>query len=49
MQADIGKLEPHQHVLSGGSSRSIDDVNRLVYNVTDDHTAPLRLRLLRGR
>ena len=33
----IGKPEPLRHILSGAWSRRIDDVNRLVYYVTDDH------------
>ena len=33
----IGKPEPLRHVLSGAWSRRIDEKNRLVYYVTDDH------------
>lgn len=42
--AGIGKPEPLKHVLSGAWSRRIDDVNRLVYYVTDDHTVILQAR-----
>ena len=31
----IGKPEPLQHELSGYSSRRIDDINRLVYMISD--------------
>ena len=35
--AGIGKPEPLRHILAGAWSRRIDDANRLVYYVTDDH------------
>jgi toxin YoeB len=40
----IGKPEPLQHVLSGAWSRRIDDVNRLVYLVTNTHVVILQAR-----
>ncbi|MBX9471229.1 Txe/YoeB family addiction module toxin [Microcella sp.] len=42
--AGIGKPEPLRHILSGAWSRRIDDVNRLVYYVTDDHIVVLQAR-----
>ncbi|MGA1835911.1 Txe/YoeB family addiction module toxin [Herbiconiux sp. 11R-BC] len=39
-----GKPEPLKHVLSGAWSRRIDEVNRLVYLVTDDHIVILQAR-----
>ncbi len=42
--AGIGKPEPLRHVLSGAWSRRIDDTNRLVYYVTDDHIVILQAR-----
>lgn len=42
--AGIGKPEPLKHILSGAWSRRIDDVNRLVYYVTDDHIVVLQAR-----
>ncbi|MFF0909272.1 Txe/YoeB family addiction module toxin [Microbacterium enclense] len=42
--AGIGKPEPLRHVLSGAWSRRIDDANRLVYYVTDDHIVILQAR-----
>lgn len=42
--AGIGKPEPLKHILSGAWSRRIDDVNRLVYYVTDDHIVILQAR-----
>jgi toxin YoeB len=42
--AGIGKPEPLKHILSGAWSRRIDDVNRLVYLVTDDHVIVLQAR-----
>ena len=42
--AGIGKPEPLKHILSGASSRRIDDVNRLVYYVTDDRIVVLQAR-----
>jgi toxin YoeB len=42
--AGIGKPEPLKHILSGAWSRRIDDVNRLVYYVTDDHLVILQAR-----
>jgi len=38
----IGKPEPLRHILSGAWSRRIDDANRLVYYVTDDHIVILQ-------
>ena len=42
--AGVGKPEPLKHILSGAWSRRIDDTNRLVYFVTDDHIVILRAR-----
>ena len=42
--AGIGKPEPLKHILSGAWSRRIDDTNRLVYFVTDDHVVILQAR-----
>jgi toxin YoeB len=42
--AGIGKPEPLKHILSGAWSRRIDDANRLVYYVTDDHIVILHAR-----
>jgi len=42
--AGIGKPESLKHILSGAWSRRIDDVNRLVYYVTDDHIVILQAR-----
>jgi len=42
--AGIGKPEPLKHILSGAWSRRIDDTNRLVYFVTDDHIIILQAR-----
>ena len=42
--AGIGKPEPLKHILSGAWSRRIDDANRLVYFVTDDHIVILQTR-----
>jgi toxin YoeB len=42
--AGIGKPEPLKHVLTGAWSRRIDDANRLVYYVTDDHIIVLQAR-----
>lgn len=42
--AGIGKPEPLRHILSGAWSRRIDDANRLVYYVTDDHIIILQSR-----
>jgi toxin YoeB len=42
--AGIGKPEPLRHILSGAWSRRIDDANRLVYFVTDDHIVILQAR-----
>ncbi len=42
--AGIGKPEPLKHILSGAWSRRIDDVNRLVYLVTDEHVIVLQAR-----
>ena len=42
--AGVGKPEPLKHILSGAWSRRIDDVNRLVYFVTDDHIVVLQAR-----
>jgi toxin YoeB len=38
----IGKPEPLKHILSGAWSRRIDDANRLVYYVTDEHAVILQ-------
>lgn len=40
----IGKPEPLKHILAGAWSRRIDDVNRLVYLVTDDTIVILQAR-----
>ena len=40
----IGNPEPLRHQLSGAWSRRIDDVNRLVYYVTDEHIIVLQAR-----
>lgn len=40
----IGKPEPLRHVLSGAWSRRIDESNRLVYYVTDEHVVVLQAR-----
>lgn len=40
----IGKPEPLGHVLSGAWSRRIDEKNRLVYYVTDEHVVILQTR-----
>ena len=40
----IGKPEPLRHVLSGAWSRRIDEKNRLVYFVTDEHVVILQAR-----
>ncbi|KAA9104797.1 Txe/YoeB family addiction module toxin [Microbacterium rhizomatis] len=42
--AGVGKPEPLKHVLSGAWSRRIDEVNRLVYYVTEDHIVILQAR-----
>lgn len=42
--AGVGKPEPLKHILAGAGSRRIDDVNRLVYYVTDDHIVVLQAR-----
>ena len=42
--AGIGKPEPLRHILAGAWSRRIDDANRLVYYVTDDHIVILQAR-----
>ena len=42
--AGIGKPEPLRHILSGAWSRRIDDSNRLVYYVTEDHLVILQAR-----
>ena len=42
--AGIGKPEPLRHVLSGAWSRRIDEANRLVCYVTDDHIVILQAR-----
>ena len=42
--AGIGKPESLKHILSGAWSRRIDDANRLVYYVTDDHIVILQAR-----
>ena len=42
--AGIGKPEALKHILSGAWSRRIDDTNRLVYYVTDDHIIILQDR-----
>tara|TARA_B100001971_G_C18027468_1_gene450783 strand:- start:481 stop:741 length:261 start_codon:yes stop_codon:yes gene_type:complete len=40
----VGKPEQLRHVLSGSWSRRIDEKNRLVYYVTDDHIVILQAR-----
>ena len=40
----IGKPEPLQHVLSGAWSRRIDEVNRLVYFVSQSEIVILQAR-----
>lgn len=40
----IGKPEPLRHILTGAWSRRIDDANRLVYYVTDEHIVILQAR-----
>ena len=40
----IGKPEPLRHRLGGAWSRRIDEVNRLVYLVTDDEIRVLQAR-----
>jgi toxin YoeB len=42
--AGIGKPEPLREALSGYWSRRIDDVNRLVYLVTDDSVIIIHAR-----
>lgn len=42
--AGIGKPEPLKHILAGAWSRRIDDANRLVYYVTDEHIVILQAR-----
>lgn len=40
----IGKPEPLGHILTSAWSRRIDDSNRLVYYVTDEHIVVLQAR-----
>ena len=40
----IGKPEPLKHILAGAWSRRIDEANRLVYYVTDEHIVVLQAR-----
>lgn len=40
----IGKPESLRHVLAGAWSRRIDEKNRLVYYVTDNHVVILQAR-----
>jgi toxin YoeB len=40
----IGKPEALKHVLTGAWSRRIDEANRLVYFVTDEHIVILQVR-----
>lgn len=40
----IGKPEPLKHILAGAWSRRIDEANRLVYYVTDNHIVVLQAR-----
>ena len=40
----IGKPEHLKRILSGAWSRRIDDVNRLVYYVNDEHVVILQAR-----
>ncbi|WP_322410992.1 Txe/YoeB family addiction module toxin [Microbacterium invictum] len=42
--AGIGKPEPLKHILLGAWSRRIDEKNRLVYYVTDNHVIILQAR-----
>jgi toxin YoeB len=42
--AGPGKPEPLKHILSGAWSRRIDEANRLVYLVTDEHIVILQAR-----
>jgi toxin YoeB len=42
--AGIGKPETLKHILAGAWSRRIDDTNRLVYYVTEDHIVILQAR-----
>jgi toxin YoeB len=42
--AGIGKPEQLRHILCGAWSRRIDDSNRLVYLVTDEHIVILQAR-----
>jgi len=42
--AGLGKPEQLKHILSGAWSRRIDETNRLVYYVTDDHIVILQAR-----
>ncbi len=42
--AGIGMPEPLRHILSGAWSRRIDETNRLVYYVTNDHIVILQTR-----
>lgn len=42
--AGIGKPEALKHILSGAWSRRIDNTNRLVSYVTDDHIVILQAR-----
>ena len=42
--AGIGKPEPLKHILSGAWSRRIDETNRLVYFVSDEHVVILQAR-----
>ena len=40
----IGKPEPLKHILTGAGSRRIEEANRLVYYVTDEHIVILQAR-----
>jgi toxin YoeB len=40
----LGKPEPLKHVLAGVWSRRIDETNRLVYVVSDQHVTILQAR-----
>jgi len=40
----VGKPEQLKHILTGAWSRRIDDTNRLVYYVTDEHIVILQAR-----
>lgn len=42
--AGMGKPEPLKHDLTGYWSRRIDDVNRLVYHISDDTIEVLQCR-----